>query len=265
MEDGDNAEDMSEDDQLKGELKSADNGAISDQDQSNGDGPKQGEVTVVDDGPGCMPAILAAAALMGIAGFVFCGFSTWLLYQKRTELATRTLRDAYLPEIEQSLLDPETKSAVMDQIELLAKDMERGKIENWQSAGVLQRLQRLPVLQWGDMQAVESYVVKNGSSEEATNAHLQFARLSTGVQNGKVTSFDFHDILAPVQNEDPTVASGRKLRSNFKLDPALDVVTRARVVADREKISDELIEVDGVRLEKIVAKEIESGLVEGSY
>ncbi len=106
---------------------------------------------------GCQ-LILAGTVLMGVIGFIVCAFSTWILFQKRTEFAIRTLRGSYIADIEQSLLDPATKSVVVKEIETLAAEMESGKYEDWQAAGVMQRLQRLPVLQWGELQAIDSFL-----------------------------------------------------------------------------------------------------------
>ncbi|KAA1258409.1 hypothetical protein LF1_09280 [Rubripirellula obstinata] len=219
----------------------------------------------IDNGPGCMPAVMAATVLMGIMMFIFCAFSTWVLYQKRTELAMRTLTDAYLPELEQSLLEPESKTAVMEAVEELAADMERGKLEDWQSAGVMQRLQRLPVLQWGDLQAVESLIEKSGTEEQQASAKLQFDRLRLAVANGRATSFDFVEVLSPVQKKDPTVASGFRLIQPLDLELSLGVIKRAELVADREKISSNPDEVTAVSIESILRAEIQEGISEGSY
>ncbi len=105
-----------------------------------------------------MPAIVAAMALMGIVGFIVCAFSTWSLFQKRTEFAIRTLQGDYVRQLEQSLLDPATKTSLMREVEKLIADLERGKYENWQSAAIMQRLQRLPVFQWGELQAIEAFL-----------------------------------------------------------------------------------------------------------
>ena len=101
-------------------------------------------------GPGWLPALMAMSLLAGMAGFICCGVTTWVLYQKRTELAVRTLEGAYITELEQSYLDPSTKRAVVDEVKELITEMEAGDYENWQSAAIMQRLQRLPVVQWGD-------------------------------------------------------------------------------------------------------------------
>jgi hypothetical protein len=219
----------------------------------------------VDDGPGCMPAVMAATVLMGITFFIFCAFSTWVLYQKRTELATRTLTEAYLPELEQSLLEPDSKAAVMATIQELAEDMQRGKLEDWQSAGVMQRLQRLPVLQWGDLQAVEAFIVKSGSDDQSSGAKLQFDRLRFAVSDGRATSFDFVEVLSPVQIEVSSLPSGRRLMQPLELDAAMDVVKRAELVADREQVPTEPVDLKAVRIESIMQAEIEAGIREGSF
>ena len=82
--------------------------------------------------------------------------------------------------------------------------MQRGKLEDWQSAGVMQRLQRLPVLQWGDLQAVQAFIVESGDEQEVADAKLQFDRLRLAVADGRATSFDFVEVLSPVQVKDPS-------------------------------------------------------------
>ncbi len=225
-----------------------------------------------DEGPGWMPAILAGTLLMGIIGFVVCAFSTWILFQKRTEFAIRTLRGSYIAEIEQSLLDPVTKSAVVKEIETLAADMESGNCEDWQAAGVMQRLQRLPVLQWGELQAVDSFLQKSVAEGQAdgqlieteppalADGRRQLSRLRRAVELGKSTSFEFEDVLQPVRMSDP---SGHRLIQPLTIELAREVVLRARLAADQAKIPDQ--DFDNVRLESIVRREIELGLREGSF
>ena len=214
-----------------------------------------------DDGPGCMPAVIAATVLMGIAGFIFCGVSTWYLYQQRTALAVRTLEGGYVPEIEQSLLDEATKNSILTEVNSLIDEMKRGNLENWQSAGVMQRVQRLPVLQWGDMQATEAFVEKNGTPEQIAETRNQFKRIRLGVKQGQITSFDLYDMLAPVQVEDRTVASGKRIRQPILIDGAVETTNLAKLLADREKISDPP-KGDG-RIDQILRDEIKMGIQEG--
>ena len=230
-----------------------------------------------------MPAILAGTVLMGIVGFIVCAFSTWILFQQRTEFAIRTLRGSYIGEIEQSLLDPGTKSGVVTEIEELADDMERGKYEDWQAAGIMQRLQRLPVLQWGEIQAIESFLRSNGSGADGSGADgsgadgsgdradpeskegaadgiKQLSRLRRAVELGKLTSFDFEDVLQPVRISDPD--GSRRIRP-LKTELVQEVIHRARLAADQAKIPDQVYEQ--VELEPIVRREIDLGASEGSF
>jgi hypothetical protein len=73
---------------------------------------------------------MAGTVILGIAGFICCGVSTWVLFQKRTEMAVRTLRGAYISELEQSYLEPKTKRAVIDKVEALIAELEAGDYEN---------------------------------------------------------------------------------------------------------------------------------------
>lgn len=214
-----------------------------------------------DQGPGCLPAILAATALMGIIGFVVCAFSTWLLFQKRTELAVRTLRGAYIAEIEQSLLDPRSKKAVATEVETLVEDLEAGKYENWQAAGIMQRLQRLPVIQWGELQAIEAFLQKRAAGE-ASDGLRQISRVKRAVELGNVTSFDFQDVLQPVREADDS-PRGYSLIRPLQQKQVDEVIHRARLLADRAEIPDERF--DDVKIDAIVRREIERGAREGTY
>jgi hypothetical protein len=228
-------------------------------DQTSPENPSSDEQP--DEGPGWMPAILAGTVLMGILGFITCAFSTWVLFQNRTELAIRTC-DTYVTTLEQSLLEPQTKSVVIDQIKSLAADMKRGKYEDWQSAGIMQRLQRLPVAQWGDLQAVQAVLAKS-SDENRADQLKQLTRLQRAVELGKVTSFDFEDILAPVREADPNSPTGYRLIQPLQTDQLAEVALRAKLSADRSEVPDQVF--DNVQIETIVRREIEQGASQGTY
>ena len=218
----------------------------------------------VDEGPGWMPAIMAATVLVGIIGFVFCGFSTWVLFQRRTEMAVMTLRGDYLPRLDQSRLDPDTKRSVVEQIGALADDMERGKYENWQSSGILQRLQRLPVIQWGRLQAVAEVYRADAADDPKSVAVVDrdLSRLLYAIDEGRVTSFDFIDILKPVQTEDPSDPSGVRLIEPIELKQAELVFDRVALLLEDLKIPEQ--RYDDVRLNDIVGDAIQAGANEGS-
>ncbi len=220
-------------------------------------------LVIVDDGPGWLPAILAATALMGIAGLIFCAFSTWVLFQKRTEFAVRTIRGAYIPELEQSLLDPESKAAILADVNELAADMERGKYENWQSAGILQRLQRLPVIQWGELQAIESFAEKNATPEESAEITKQLSRLRRAVEKGRATSFDFEEVLAPVYDTNPNVPAGHTLMQPLDMMSVNAAVERAKLIADRSDVDD--ASFPDVRIEAIVKEQMDAGGIDGGF
>lgn len=215
----------------------------------------------VDEGPGWLPAIMAATVMMGIFGFICCGVTTWALFQQRTKLAIRTC-DAFVVDIEQSLLDPASKSALVDDIENLSADMQRGKYENWQSAGIMQRLQRAPVTQWGELQAVQAAIRKSGNPDQ-TEQLKQLSRLERGVEIGLVTSFDFADILDPVREEDSASTTGYRLVHPMTADQLKEVVARAKLVANRAEVPDQTFE--HIQIEEIVRKVIKRGAKEGTF
>ncbi|GAA5506771.1 hypothetical protein [Novipirellula caenicola] len=217
--------------------------------------------TADDQGPGWMPAILAATLLMGMAGFIFCGVSTWFLFQKRGELAVRTIRGSYIPDIEQSRLSPEQKQLIVKRLETFAESVERNEYENWQAAGVMQRLQRLPVLQWGELAAVESFVIEQdqGDTEESLK---QISRLRRAAELDQATSFDFEDVLSPV-HEPADNALGRQLVQPFTSTAVNEVISRAKLVADRSDIPDEMF--TDIALDAIVQEQIDAGIAEGGF
>lgn len=209
-----------------------------------------------DQGPGWLPAIMAATALMGIVGFIVCAFSTWFLFQQRTEFVIRTLRGAYIGEIEQSLLDPDTKAGVVAEVTALASDLERGKYEDWQAAEIMQGLLRLPVIQWGELQAVEARL-DAPDIEQPDEYRLQLSRLRRAVELGKITAMDVDEVLAPVRVDDDSAISGYTLVQPITAEMVAEVAHRAELVADRESIPDQNFE--NVQLQAIVRRAIQRG------
>ena len=213
------------------------------------------EASQVDEGPGCMPAVLAATALMGIVGFIFCAFSAWFLFQKRTDLAVRTLQGSFIPQLEQSYLEPATKAAVVAEVEAVVKDLQRGRYENEQAGNIMLRLQRLPMLPWGELQAVEAYLEAKSDDEESVRDGLrQISRLKRGVELGEITSFDFEDLLQSVRRVDAGSPTGSSLKQPLADEMVKDVIDRARLLADRAEVPDQSFDV---QLESIVSREIE--------
>ena len=176
-----------------------------------------------DAGPGWMPIIMACTVLLGILSFIGCGLTTWLLFQKRGELAIQTVRITLIPEIEQSLLEPDQKQATIEQLKEFAADIERGKHENWQAAGVMQRLVRLPILQWGEFAVLDGYIEKN-LGDDAQDAKRQLQRLRRAVELDQATAVDVEDILKPVVVRDES-ALGRRLTDQLTEESVRDVVT----------------------------------------
>jgi len=220
------------------------------------------EIVRDEQGPGWLPALMAGGLLLGIFGFIFCGVSTWVLYQKRTELAIRTLKGAYVIELEQSYLEPQTKQAVVGEVQKLITNMEDGKYENWQSAAIMQRLQRLPVVQWGELQAVQLFIEKT-NGEDKLDQLKQLSRLERAVEKGLVTSFDFQDVLESVHRFDPNSPSGVSLIQPLGSKEVAEVCSRAKLVADRAKIADQVF--SDVDLVGIVRREIDEGATAGGF
>lgn len=220
------------------------------------------EIVRDEQGPGWLPALMAGGLLLGIFGFICCGVSTWVLFQKRTELAIRTLKGAYVTELEQSYLEPATKQAVVEEVQKLITNMEEGKYENWQSAAIMQRLQRLPVVQWGELQAIQLFIEKT-NGKNSSEQLKQLSRLQQAVEKGLVTSFDFQEVLNAVHRTDPNNASGVSLIQPLGSKEVAEVCFRAKLVADRVKIADR--EFPNVDLADIVRREIDEGATTGGF
>ncbi len=222
------------------------------------DGPDRKDV---DHGPGWMPALLASVVLLGIAGFICCGVSTWFLYQKRVELVTRTLTETYIPAVEQSRMSPADKSDVLDQFQAFEKSLKNGEVENWQAAAVMQRIVRLPILEWGDLEAAESVLRGDGGDHEA--ALREFSRLRRGVEMDQVTMIDVEDALLPVLAGNGTRDERRTLVETISVEAALDVASRAKSVADRSKVPERSFE--NIKIGPIVRRQMKAGMTEGGY
>lgn len=214
-----------------------------------------------DEGPGCLPGIMASVVLAGIFGFIAFGGCTWYLFTKRAELALRTLRNTYVPDLEQSLLSPDEKKSTIDAVEQFADDLERGKYENWQASAVMLRLVRLPVFQWGELSVVEAYIEKHPDEFEA-DAAFQFMRLRRAVQENQATTFDFEDVLSPVMIEDGDAHFGRVLIDPLTVELVTEVVNRAEIAADRAEIPDTIS--SDPTISEIVKDQIKAGINEGS-
>lgn len=217
--------------------------------------PEQG-----DQGPGCMPAVMAAAVLMGIIGFVTCGFSTWLLFQQRSEMALRTLRGNVIPQIEQGLHQPETKAKVVEELTRFADDLARGKYDDAQAAGAMSRLIRIPIFQWGEIQAIETFLQKHQDDSYA-ESRKQLSRLQRAVQMGQAVAMDFEDVLTPARIADSDAPTGYLLKQPLDTESVAEVIQRAKLVADRSEVPDELFE--NVALETIIRDELQKGINAG--
>lgn len=213
------------------------------------------------EGAGCMPAVLAATVLMGILFFVAFGFSAWLIFQKRGDLAARTLRATIIPELEQSRLQPDEKAAVIKELTLLADDIEAEMYENWQAGGIMQRLINMPLMRWGDLQAVAAWAQTNLPEDQRDQAAKQISRFFRAVELDRAVARDIHEILAPVAT--PEDATGFvRLKGNLNQRDVDEVVLRCKLVADRAQVPDQPF--DSVSLTQIVRRQIETGRREGA-
>ena len=214
-----------------------------------------------DQGPGCMPAMVAAAALMGIIGFITCALLTWVIFGKRTEMAVRTLEGSLIPMLEQSLLDPTSKQEVIQEMTVLAENMKANQYENWQSAAIMQRLQKLPILQWGELQSLEQSIRASNEFDhgerEAALATVQ--RVKIAVKQHKVFSFDFEDILDPIRQPSNSSLTGFIPKSPLDVDSMREAIRRAELLANRAEVKNSNGD-QNVRISEILRGEIQAGI-----
>lgn len=213
------------------------------------------------DSPGCLPAVVAGTLLMLIVAFVLCGVTTWFLFQKRTEIAARSLQ-GFIPNIEQSLLEPEDKARVIEQLETLIEQMRDPNYDPARAAAIMQRIVRLPIPHWGELDAVESFVRKNFKGDEKEAAIKNLSRARRAIEMNQATVFDIVDVLEPVAVVDDTPI-GRSLKTKLTRQDVDDVVVRAKRLADRARIPDQTF--GRVDMADILAREIQTAKTEGGF
>ncbi|MEM6366014.1 MAG: hypothetical protein AAF745_16415 [Planctomycetota bacterium] len=214
-----------------------------------------------DQGPGCMPALLALIVLSGIAAFVTCGFMTWLIFQKQDVLALRSLRGNFVPAVEQSLLEPDEKARSVETLNEFADQLERKQHEGWQASGVMQRLGRLPILQWGQLRRVEAFVDNHPDDFSPTDS-IQFDRIRKGVEMGEITTIDCRYILSPVLQTDGEL-SDPPLKDVLDPEAVAEVVKRARAMADRVEVDAE--PRNDVSIDVLVQRQVDAGIQKGGF
>lgn len=214
-----------------------------------------------DQGPGCLPGCLAITVLAMMLGFIVCGVSTWYLYQQRTVLAVRTLQGFVIPEIEQSGLEQSEKGEIITILREVVGEAEAGRLEDWQASGIMERLKRSPLMQWGDLTVAEALI--SASSEftdlEKSDAKLQFSRLRRAAELGEAIDADFVDALTPIMDPSDQFP-GPRVRRDATAQQLRDVVLRAKLIADRGKVPNETFEV---RLADILNREVRAGKESG--
>ena len=206
--------------------------------------------------PGCMPAIIAITLLVGMLFAIAFAFAGWLIFQKRSDLAVRTLRGTVVPELQQSRLEPEEKRVVVGQLTDLPDDLERGMYENWQAGGIMQRLITSPLMRWGDLQTLERWAADHLPADEREDAQRQISRFFRAVELDRVVARDIHDVLGPVSSQEDS-RGFVQLRPQFSHAEVLEVIQRARLVADRAEVPDQTF--PPVSLPQFINRQIELG------
>lgn len=214
-----------------------------------------------DEGAGCLPAAVAITLILGIIAAVLCGVTTWLLFQKRAEIAVRTL-EGFVPVIEQSLLEPEDKADVINQFEALIKEMSAPDYPPASAAAFMQRIVRLPLTHWGELDAIESYVKNNWEGEKRESALTDLSRVRKAVQMNHATVRDLVDVLQPVAVIDEKTGR-RSLRTPLNDEQVEDVIERAGLLAARAEVEDKRF--PHIKMGTILRQEIKTARTEGGF
>lgn len=212
--------------------------------------------------PGCMPIVIAGTLIMGMVAFIMCGVTTWVLFQKRTEVAIRTL-EGYVPVIEQSLLPPDEKKSVIEQLESTKKEMQADEYPQDRASAIMQRLVRLPIPQYGELDAIAAFAEANFEDEQRDNALKQISRVRRAVELGQATVIDVNDVLLPVTRVDTNNKLGRGLSQPLVAEEVRDVIERAKLIGDRGKLPDKLFEREPI--DEILRRELAKARSDGGF
>jgi hypothetical protein len=207
-----------------------------------------------------VPAIIAVMVLLLMAGFIACGFATWMLFNKRAEFAAKTLRDGLVPDLQQTQLSASEKDAITRQLTDVVQRLEQGILDNRQATGIMQRLVSLPLLAWGDLDGLQALIAERGWSEsDVQAADRALSRAKRAVELGRAQASDIETILDPV-----TVAASGRLRRKLNLQPTdqqiRECLSRATQLADQEQVPDQSFQV---KLSTLVQRAIEDGEIRG--
>ncbi|MEL6110867.1 MAG: hypothetical protein AAFU85_33085 [Planctomycetota bacterium] len=214
-----------------------------------------------DEGPGCLPAILAASVLLGIFSLVICAGGTWYIYQHREVIAFQSLREGFIPGLEQSFLEPEEKAETVKLLDDLCDEIERGNVESSQASAAMERITALPMFEWGLVRAVEAFA-RAKPDEFSDDDLMQFRRIRRGAELGKLRSIDFRHILETVTQAERSF-SQMALIEPLQLDAVQQVVERARKMADRSQVAAD--PQSDPTLDTILRRQIETGLEKGGF
>lgn len=219
---------------------------------------------VADPDSGCrgwIPAILAAAMLVLFVFFVCCAGGTYWLFQQRGEFAIRTAQGTLIPAIEQSRMAPDDKATTIQQLNDFVQRVKSGELDDWQAAGVMQRLVRSPLLSWGDLAYVESHILASPhwSDEEKERTKRCISRVRRAAELDKITQVEMVDLFAPI-SEAANVETGYQLTLPLVDDRVREFVQRACRAADDAGVPDGNFDV---QIDAIVRWHIESGIESG--
>lgn len=212
------------------------------------------------DAVGCFPAVMAASVLMGIVMFITFAFAAWVIFQKRGDLASRTVRATIVSELEQSRLDAKTKSELITELRNFADDIDAARVSDKQAVDVLQKLLQSPMLRWGDLAALDDWVKANATADQSAAFHRDCTRFFRAAELEKANAADLQDILAPASETSPGVYLS-KLKANIEPADWAEVQTRCRIVAERAEVPDQVF--DDVLLTRIIQRYIDSASVDG--
>ena len=165
-----------------------------------------------------------------------------------------------IPILEQSRLHPEDKTATVVLLKNFVAEGRADIYEDWQIAGVIQRLVRSPVISWGDLQVMALQIEKTSwSNDEQSEALKDISRVMRGAELDTITQFEMANLFEPV-SEKANNEWGYELNERPTEDSLKLFAKRARELADLNKVPDEEFQV---KLQTLVQRQIASGIQSG--
>ncbi len=186
-----------------------------------------------------------AVLMLGLmATLIACGIGSWFIFAQSDKLAAGSLKSQYIPVIEQSMLDPQTKEAAVRQLKSLASQLETDQWEPAQARELMKRLIGAPLVQWGDLDAAIAQIESRDAfnEDERQQAKKLIERFKRAAELEAVSANDFEDALGPVTVKDQSLR-GCHFHVGASDEALREFLKRIGLLVERAKVPDEAFNV----------------------